>query len=80
MCSRHFKNTDFKWTPLRKTLKPGSVPSIFNWTDETTPRRDIFKHPLPEKRARRELTYDVENEDNMEVDTDALDRTTNEDG
>ncbi|CAC5390003.1 unnamed protein product [Mytilus coruscus] len=52
VCSRHFKPTDFKWTPVRKTLKPDSVPSIFDWSNQVTPRREIFKHPVPQKRPR----------------------------
>ena len=56
VCSRHFKTSDYKWTPVRKTLKPwpGRVPSVSNWTIVTTPRRDIPKHQIPEKRARRD--------------------------
>ncbi|XP_065925018.1 THAP domain-containing protein 6-like [Magallana gigas] len=37
VCSQHFKSEDFKWTPVRKTLKPGSVPSVFTWKGEVRP-------------------------------------------
>ncbi|CAG2195246.1 unnamed protein product [Mytilus edulis] len=62
LCSRHFKLTDFKWTPVRKTLKPDSVPSIFDWSNQVTPRRELFKHPVPQKRPRPE--YEDEAGDN----------------
>lgn len=54
VCSQHFKSEDFKWTPIRKTLKPGSVPSVFAWKGEVTPRREIPRYPLPQKRPREE--------------------------
>lgn len=43
-----------QWTSIRKTLKPGSVPSVFAWKGEVTPRREILRHPLPQKRPREE--------------------------
>ncbi|XP_062605906.1 uncharacterized protein LOC134267706 [Saccostrea cucullata] len=49
VCSRHFKAEDYKWTPVRTTLRPGSVPSTFNGTKNSTLRRPIIKNPLPEK-------------------------------
>nr|XP_011426981.2 THAP domain-containing protein 6-like [Crassostrea gigas] len=52
VCSRHFKKEDFKWTPVRKTLRPSSVPSLFNWSKESTQRRQIIKTPLPQKRRK----------------------------
>lgn len=55
--SRHFKLDDFNCEPVRKTLKPGSTISVFDWTKEVTPRRQLFKHHLPEKRQ------EVDNED-----------------
>lgn len=50
--SRHFKKENFKWTPMRKTLRPSSVPSLFNWSKESTQRRQIIKTPLPQKRRK----------------------------
>lgn len=46
------KKEDFKWTPVRKTLRPSSVPSLFNWSKESTQRRQIIKTPLPQKRRK----------------------------
>lgn len=34
VCSRHFKLDDFKWTLVRKLLKPESIPSVFKLFDE----------------------------------------------
>ncbi|XP_067667552.1 THAP domain-containing protein 1-like [Haliotis asinina] len=34
VCSKHFRPEDYKYTPVRRTLKQGSVPSIFPWTLE----------------------------------------------
>lgn len=31
-------------------MKPESVPSVFQWSEEKTPRRELFKYPLPVKR------------------------------
>ena len=31
VCSLHFKPSDYKWSPVRKTLIRGAVPSIFSW-------------------------------------------------
>lgn len=50
MCSKHFKPDDFKWTPNRKTLKKGTVPSVFDWTAETTPRRTLKRKILSPKK------------------------------
>ncbi|XP_062621199.1 THAP domain-containing protein 2-like [Saccostrea cucullata] len=55
VCSRHFKKEDIKWTPVRTTLKPGSVPSVFSWKADTNSRRPIVKHTLPEKRPKQEF-------------------------
>ncbi|CAC5422452.1 unnamed protein product [Mytilus coruscus] len=65
VCSRHFKSTDFKWTPVRKTLKPDSVPSIFDWSNLITPRRELFKHPVSQKRPRPESDIEIEAEDDI---------------
>lgn len=62
VCSRHFKPDDYKWTPVRKTLKPESIPSVFDWTKEVPPRRQLFKHPLSEKRQKVD-NVDKDNED-----------------
>lgn len=37
---------------MRKTLRPSSVPSLFNWSKESTQRRQIIKTPLPQKRRK----------------------------
>ncbi|XP_062605329.1 THAP domain-containing protein 1-like [Saccostrea cucullata] len=55
VCFRHFKKEDIKWTPVRTTLKPGSVPSVFSWKADTNSRRPIVKHTLPEKRPKQEF-------------------------
>ncbi|XP_078318707.1 uncharacterized protein LOC144620793 [Crassostrea virginica] len=81
VCSRHFKTSDYKWTPVRKTLKPGSVPSVFNWTIVTTPRRDIPKHQIPGKRARRDNavgTNQIEEVDDHDM--GVLSRISNDEG
>ena len=56
VCSRQFKTSDYKRSPVNKTMKPGSLLSVFNWTIVTTPRWDILKLKIPEKRARRDNT------------------------
>ncbi|VDI69379.1 Hypothetical predicted protein [Mytilus galloprovincialis] len=55
VCSRHFKSTDFKWTPVRKTLKLDSV------------RRELFKHPVPQKRPRPESDTEIEADDDISL-------------
>lgn len=62
MCSRHLKPDGFKWTQVWNTLKPESIPSVFGWTKEVTPRRQLFQHPLPEKRD-KVGNIDIDNED-----------------
>lgn len=59
VCSLHFKREDFKWTPVRKTLLPESIPSIFPWTKEAAPRRIIAKLPIPET-PRKKLRIEVD--------------------
>jgi hypothetical protein len=39
VCSRHFKTEDFRWTVVRKCLKPDAIPSVFPWTGEVNTRR-----------------------------------------
>ncbi|XP_069105555.1 uncharacterized protein [Argopecten irradians] len=39
VCSRHFKQEDFRWTLVRKCLKSDVVPSIFPWTTTSTTRK-----------------------------------------
>ncbi|XP_056009435.1 uncharacterized protein LOC125676468 [Ostrea edulis] len=64
-----FRRDDFKWTPVRKTLKKESVPSIFNWkSDEKAARREIFKHPVPEKMPR----FDTDENNNNPVSNENL--------
>jgi hypothetical protein len=66
VCSRHFKKDDFKWTPVRKTLKKESIPSLFVWnSNEKSARREIFKHPIPEKMPRLS-TEENNNQDSFE--------------
>lgn len=52
MCSLHFIREDFKWTPVRKTLKSDAVPTVFSWTRDFTPRRELFKHITPNKKPK----------------------------
>ncbi|CAC5426123.1 unnamed protein product [Mytilus coruscus] len=65
VCSMHFKSTDYKWSPVRKTLKPDSVPSIFDWSNQITPRRELIKHPVPQKRPRPASDTENEPRDNV---------------
>ncbi|VDI59326.1 Hypothetical predicted protein [Mytilus galloprovincialis] len=68
VCSRHFKYTDFKWTPaVRKTLKSDSVPFVFDWSNLITPRRELFKHPVPQKRPRPESDTEIEADDDISL-------------
>lgn len=46
---------DFKLTPVWKTLRPGSIPSVFVWGKESTPWKPILKNPLPEKRHKIDI-------------------------
>ncbi|CAC5356310.1 unnamed protein product [Mytilus coruscus] len=52
VCSLHFIREDFKWTPVRKTLKADAVPTVFSWTRDFTPRRELFKHITPNKKPK----------------------------
>ncbi|CAC5423780.1 unnamed protein product [Mytilus coruscus] len=52
VCSLHFIREDFKWTPVRKTLKADAVPTVFSWTRDYTPRRELFKHITPNKKPK----------------------------
>ncbi|XP_014674622.1 PREDICTED: uncharacterized protein LOC106814784 [Priapulus caudatus] len=38
-CSRHFQKSDFRCTLNRKCLKPGAVPSIFEWKIDVPGRK-----------------------------------------
>lgn len=44
ICSAHFTKEDFRWTPVRKCLKNTAVPSVFEWSTASEPRRKIVKH------------------------------------
>lgn len=66
MCSRHLKPADFKWTSVKKTLKPENILSVFDWAKEVTLRRQLFKHPLPEKRQKVEYV-DIDDENPLPV-------------
>lgn len=74
VCSDHFKPTDFKWTAVYKTLKPGSVPSIFNWQEQ-----DKFQRKSPKKRmvaSTSEMEIDeVSGEENTSSDSDLAPET-----
>ncbi|KAK3737852.1 hypothetical protein QZH41_015777, partial [Actinostola sp. cb2023] len=50
VCARHFRSSDYKWTPNRKCLVPGAVPSVFAWTqqDETQQGRKAPKRRIVE--------------------------------
>ena len=48
VCSKHFKKEDFKWTSVNKTLKKDAVPSVFDWSEQKTPRRLISRKVLAE--------------------------------
>ncbi|XP_067654388.1 THAP domain-containing protein 1-like [Haliotis asinina] len=53
VCSKHFRPEDYKYTPVRRTLKQGSVPSIFPWTLENMKSRKApaIRHPLMPKNS-----------------------------
>ncbi|XP_062578055.1 uncharacterized protein LOC134239942 [Saccostrea cucullata] len=47
VCSRHFKEQDFRWTPNRKCLTKDAVPSIFDWTSTVRSRKmPLLRQPL----------------------------------
>ena len=46
VCSRHFKSEDLRKTPNKTFLRPGAVPSIFEW-NRSSPR----KQPPPTYRS-----------------------------
>ncbi|VDI22895.1 Hypothetical predicted protein [Mytilus galloprovincialis] len=52
VCSLHFTKEDFKWTPVRQTLKADAVPTVFSWKRDFTPRRPLFKHVTPDKKPK----------------------------
>ncbi|XP_060587731.1 THAP domain-containing protein 2-like [Ruditapes philippinarum] len=39
VCSKHFKQEDYTWTPVRKCLKQTAVPTVFDWRNERPSRR-----------------------------------------
>ncbi|CAC5408709.1 unnamed protein product [Mytilus coruscus] len=49
----------------RKTLKLDSVPSVFDWSNQVTTRRELFRHLVPQKRPRP--FSDTENEPGNDV-------------
>ncbi|CAC5356581.1 THAP2 [Mytilus coruscus] len=52
VCSLNFLKEDFRWTPVRKTLKADAVPTVFSWTRDFTPRRALFKHITTNKKPK----------------------------
>lgn len=47
VCSKHFTQSDYKsWTPVRRLLKPGSVPTVFDWSTKKEPRRTLKRKVL----------------------------------
>ncbi|XP_052799098.1 uncharacterized protein LOC128230695 [Mya arenaria] len=47
VCSKHFKQEDYRaWTPVRKCLKPTSVPSVFDWSSDKPKRRALKRKIL----------------------------------
>ena len=54
VCSRHFKKEDFKFTPVRKTLINTSVPSVFEWGNAVTARRELIRSEVevPKKKSK----------------------------
>ena len=46
VCSKHSKKGDFEWTPVNKTLQKDTVPSVFDWPEQNTPRRQISRKVL----------------------------------
>ena len=55
MCSRHFKTEDFRWTLVRKCLKPDAVPSVFSWTTEASSRKPPTQRLPPSRKVLAEL-------------------------
>ncbi|XP_046583620.1 THAP domain-containing protein 1-like [Haliotis rubra] len=53
VCSKHFRPEDYKYTPVRRTLKQGFVPSIFPWNLENMKSRKApaIRHPLMPKQV-----------------------------
>ncbi|MGH0156863.1 UNVERIFIED_CONTAM: hypothetical protein FKN15_031839 [Acipenser sinensis] len=51
VCSAHFKPEDYKWTPVRKSLKADAVPRIFThcegWEDLPCGQQTSDRKPLP---------------------------------
>lgn len=55
MCSRHFKTEDFRWTLVRKCLKPDAVPSVFQWTGEVNTRKPPKERTSQHKKVLAEI-------------------------
>ncbi|XP_061170060.1 THAP domain-containing protein 2-like [Saccostrea echinata] len=51
VCSRHFNESNFRSTLVRKCLKADAVPSVFPWTQNAPPRKPPReRHHLPQSR------------------------------
>ncbi|XP_048749122.1 uncharacterized protein LOC125661232 [Ostrea edulis] len=55
VCSRHFKTEDFRWTLVRKCLKPDAVPSVFQWTGEVNTRKPPKERTSQHKKVLAEI-------------------------
>nr|XP_022327020.1 uncharacterized protein LOC111126573 [Crassostrea virginica] len=55
VCSRHFKTEDFRWTLVRKCLKPDAVPSVFPWTSEVNTRKPPKERASVHKKVLAEI-------------------------
>ena len=50
LCAQGILRNKIRWTLNRKCLKPGVVPSVFEWKDDLTPRKQPrVRLPLPSK-------------------------------
>ncbi|XP_069683606.1 uncharacterized protein [Periplaneta americana] len=59
VCSEHFKKDDYQTTLMgeRSRLKRGSVPSIFHWTQSTTPSENAYRGARVKKRNEPNITH-----------------------
>ncbi|XP_046334582.1 THAP domain-containing protein 11-like [Haliotis rufescens] len=64
VCSNHFLNEDYKYTPVRRTLKQGIVPSLFPWSSAKKPRKGPpSRQPLqPIARMRKQSLENLQQE------------------
>ncbi|XP_078328283.1 uncharacterized protein LOC111105514 isoform X2 [Crassostrea virginica] len=50
-----FKTEDFRWTLVRKCLKPDAVPSVFPWTSEVNTRKPPKERASVHKKVLAEI-------------------------